>query len=85
MIIHVIKKESDILNVSVSTNRVWAFRCDIKKHRLLEWKKTTLRDMFEYDKTVNELNWLSYKYSATRTSKKEEWRIPELEDDNEEE
>lgn len=77
--VHILKKQEDILNISVSKNRLWSFSCDIKKHRLSEWRKTTLKDVFEYDNSISDVSFISHEIPATRESKNVEWSIPNLE------
>ena len=76
--VHILKRQKDILNISVSKNRFWSFSCDIKKHRLSEWRKTTLKDVFEYDNSISDVSFISHEIPATRESKNVEWSIPNL-------
>jgi len=70
---HIISKKRDILKVSVSKNRIWKFSCGIGEHKS-DWKKTTLKEMFDYDNSINDLTFITYEFPAERKSKKSEWK-----------
>lgn len=70
---HILVEKNDILNVSVSKTRNWIFSCERASHTKSEWKKTTLKAMFMYDKTINELIFLQHDFPVFRKSKESGW------------
>ena len=70
---HIITEKRDILNVSVSKNRFWEFSCGIENHKQSEFKRTTLKDMFDFDNSINDLTFMTYEFPAKRISKESEW------------
>jgi mono/diheme cytochrome c family protein len=70
---HILNDKLDILRVAVSKNRQWTFSCNKHKHKPSDWQKTTLKAMFNYDKSVNEVSALMYDFPAVRTSKTSHW------------
>ncbi|WP_298518174.1 cytochrome c [uncultured Kordia sp.] len=70
---HILIDKEDILNVSVSKTRHWTFSCKRTSHSKSNWKKTTLKAMFDYDKSVNEIAALVHDFSAFRSSKTSYW------------
>jgi mono/diheme cytochrome c family protein len=71
--VHIVRDKLDILKVSVSKNRQWMFSCNSHKHMPADWQKTTLKAMFDYDVSINELVWLTHEYATVRTSKTAYW------------
>lgn len=70
---HIINEKSDILNVSVSKNRFWKFSCGIENHKQSEFKRTTLKEMFDFDNSINDLTFMTHEFPAKRISKESEW------------
>lgn len=70
---HILIDKEAILNVAVSKNRNWTFGCKRTSHNKTDWKKTTLKAMFDYDKSVNKLVKITPEYPAFRTSTNSHW------------
>jgi len=70
---HIVTEKRDILNVSVSKNRFWKFSCGIENHKQSEFKRTTLKEMFDFDNSINDLTFMTYEFPAKRISKESEW------------
>ncbi|WP_430409075.1 c-type cytochrome [Kordia sp.] len=70
---HILIDKEAVLNVAVSKNRNWTFGCKRTSHSIADWKKTTLKAMFDYDKSVNELVEITPEYPAFRTSINSHW------------
>lgn len=81
--IHVLNENKTILNSSRPNKDTWIFSFE-KKHLKTEWKKTTIRNLFNKDSTINELVLLNYYdddrifiNTATRKDIKSEWIFKE--------
>ena len=72
---HILKDSASILQISVSSNRFWTFSCGNSHHKASEYKRTTLKTMFELDNSVNNTAYLSRNLVAKRSSKTEEWEL----------
>lgn len=71
---HILSKEKDILEITVSLNRFWRFNCVTEKHKPSDWKKTTLQEMFDYDNSINILTFTTNEFPAKRVSKDSTWQ-----------
>lgn len=71
--LHIINEKKDILNVSVSKNRLWKFSCGIENHKQSDFKRTTLKEMFDFDNSINYLTIITHQFPAKRFSKESEW------------
>lgn len=71
--IHILIDKEDILNVSVTKTRNWSFSCKRSSHAKSEWKKTTLKTLFEYDQSINEISGMYHDFPVFRKSKESGW------------
>ncbi len=70
--IHVVDENKPILFARHTMSKQWFFGCK-EKHTSNEWKSTTLRQVFEKDKTINDLDLLPKGFYAKRYSRETEW------------
>lgn len=72
--IHIVKEDKPILFARYNTKKQWFFGCK-EKHTSIEWKSTTLHQVFDKDNTVDDASFLPEGFYAKRSSKQSEWEF----------